>query len=200
VSAIVPSKSRISVFTGIVVFIRDYVKLNLHITRARTTLQDEISRMAKKDQPVFVVMTGYTVEKFHELLPYFKAAHDEYLSEYQMNGKPRKGLRAYTAYANSPLPCMEERLAFILPYLKLNPIREAQADMFGIEQKQCCELIHSLREILHRSLSLAGSMPAEREEELQEAVSEESVKEDKILLHDGREREIPRPQDDEHGN
>jgi hypothetical protein len=51
---------------------------------------------------------------------------------------------------------MEERLAFILPYLKLNPLREAQADMFGIEQKQCCELIYGLLEILHRSLSLAG--------------------------------------------
>jgi hypothetical protein len=39
--------------------------------------------------------------------------------------------------------------------------------------------------------------PEEREEELQEAISEESVKGDKILLHDGREREILRPQDDE---
>jgi hypothetical protein len=145
----------------------------------------------------FVAMTGYTVEKFNELLPYFKAAHDEYLSEYQMNGKRRKGLRSYTMYANSPLPCMEERLAFILSYLKLNPIQEAQADMFGIEQKQCYELIHGLREILHRSLSLAGSMPAEREEELQEVLSEQSLEEDKILLHDGTEREIPRPQDDE---
>jgi hypothetical protein len=47
-------------------------------------------------------MTGYTVEKFHELQPYFKTAPDEYLSEYQMNGNPRKGLRAYTAYATSP--------------------------------------------------------------------------------------------------
>jgi hypothetical protein len=41
----------------------------------------------------FVAMTSYTVEKFNELRPYFKEAHDEYLSEYQMNGTRRRGLR-----------------------------------------------------------------------------------------------------------
>jgi hypothetical protein len=41
----------------------------------------------------FVAMTGYTEEKFSELLPYFKEAHDEYLSEYHMDGKRRRGLR-----------------------------------------------------------------------------------------------------------
>jgi hypothetical protein len=44
--------------------------------------------------------------KFNELLPYFKEADDEYLSEYHMNGKCRRGLRAYTMYVNSPLRCM----------------------------------------------------------------------------------------------
>jgi hypothetical protein len=75
----------------------------------------------------FVAMTGYTEEKFRELLPYFQEAHDEYLSKYRMDGKRRRGLRAYTMYANSPLLCMEERPAFILSYLKLNPIQEAHA-------------------------------------------------------------------------
>jgi hypothetical protein len=145
----------------------------------------------------FVAMTGYTEAKFRELLPYFKAAHDEYLSEYRMDGKRRRGLRAYTMYANSPLPCMEERLAFILSYLKLNPIQEAHADMFGIEQKQCYLLIHGLREILHRALEAAGSVPAQTDAELQEVLSVRRSEEDQILVHDGTEREVPRPQDEE---
>jgi hypothetical protein len=145
----------------------------------------------------FVAMTGYTEEKFRELLPYFKEAHDEYLSEYRMDGKRRRGLRAYTMYANSPLPCIEERLAFILSYLKLNPIQEAHADMFGIEQKQCYLLIHGLQEILHLALEAAGSIPAQTDAELQEVLSGRTSEEDKILLHDGTEREIPRPQDKE---
>ncbi|MDR0757273.1 MAG: hypothetical protein LBF85_05430 [Tannerella sp.] len=77
-------------------------------------------RKWQKKAPRFVAMTGYTFEKFTELPPYFKEAQDEYLSEYRMDGKRRSGLRAYTMYAGSPLPCMEERPAFILPYLKLN--------------------------------------------------------------------------------
>ncbi|MDR1169925.1 MAG: hypothetical protein LBK97_03725 [Prevotellaceae bacterium] len=55
----------------------------------------------------FVAMTGYTEEKFRELLPYFKEAHDEYLSEYRMDGKQRRGGRAHTMYANSPLPFID---------------------------------------------------------------------------------------------
>jgi hypothetical protein len=97
----------------------------------------------------FVAMTGYTIDQFNSLLPYFKEAHDEYLSNYQMNGKRRRGMRRYSMYRNSPLPCMEERLAFILSYLKLNPIQEAHADLFGIEQKQCYEFVHAFEKILH---------------------------------------------------
>ena len=68
----------------------------------------------KKNPIRFVAMTGYTVEQFGQLLPYFKEAHDQYLSRYQINGKRRKGTRSFVLYANSPLPSVEERLAFML--------------------------------------------------------------------------------------
>jgi hypothetical protein len=100
-------------------------------------------------------MTGYTVARFTALLPYFKETHDKYLGCYHMNGK--RGLRSYVMYSNSPLPRMEERLAFILSYLKLNPIQEQQADLFDIEQKQCYEFVHGLREILHIALEMSSS-------------------------------------------
>jgi hypothetical protein len=68
----------------------------------------------------FKAMTGYTVEAFQALLPYFEQVHDRYLSTYQLNGKRRSGLRKFVLYANSPLPTIAERLAFILSYYKLN--------------------------------------------------------------------------------
>lgn len=74
----------------------------------------------------FVAMTGYGVEQFQELLPYFEAAHENYLCKFQMNGRRRKGGRTFVLYANSPLPTLEERLAFILSYLKLNPLQELE--------------------------------------------------------------------------
>jgi hypothetical protein len=145
----------------------------------------------------FQAMVGCSVSVFNQLLPYFGDAHEEYLSQYHMNGKRRKGYRRYVMYKNSPLPCMEERLAFILSYLKLNPLQEQHADLFGIEQKQCYELVHGLREVLHKALSYAGCTPAQTDRELQIKLSELEKSGEKVLLHDGTEREVPRPQDED---
>ncbi|MDR1884142.1 MAG: transposase family protein [Prevotella sp.] len=70
------------------------------------------------------------------------------------------------------MPCIEERLAFILSYLKLNPIQEAQADLFGIEQKQRYELVHALETILRRALELCDRVPTTGDRKLQEVLSE----------------------------
>jgi hypothetical protein len=78
----------------------------------------------------------------------------------------------------------------------LNPIREQQADLFDMEQKQCYESVHGLREILHMALELSSSIPAQTDEELHEVLSNIEMP-DKLLLHDGTEREIPRPRDGE---
>ncbi len=78
----------------------------------------------------FKAMTGYTIEKFEELLPAFTKIHDEYLSKYDLNGKARKGIRSYVIYKNSPLNSHQEQLAFILSYIKLNSLQESHADLF----------------------------------------------------------------------
>ena len=54
----------------------------------------------------FRAMTGYDLREFNGLLPYFEEAHHEYLSRYDINGKPRKGIRSHVIYSNSPLPCV----------------------------------------------------------------------------------------------
>jgi hypothetical protein len=145
----------------------------------------------------FRAMTGYDLSEFNELLPYFEAAHDEYLSRYNLNGKPRKGQRTYVIYTNSPLRCVRERLLFILSYLKLNPIQEHHADTFSMTQKQCHELIHGMYEILKRALKNANVVPANSDKAFQEVLSKAEFSQDALLLHDGTEREIPRPVDDE---
>jgi hypothetical protein len=148
----------------------------------------------------FKAMTGCTVESFQALLPYFEQVHDRYLTTYQLNGKPRSGLRKFVLYANSPLPTVAERLAFILSYYKLNPLQEQHADTFGLQQQQCNLFLHGLKVILDQSLQLAGVVPAQKETELQTKLADILANEpdneaSKTLLHDGSEREIPRPQD-----
>ena len=49
--------------------------------------------------------------------------------QHNLKGKPhKKGFRKFVIYRNSPLPTVEERLVFILSYLKLNPLQEQHAD------------------------------------------------------------------------
>lgn len=91
----------------------------------------------RKNAIRFVAMTGYSFEQFDELLPYFQQGHVAYFNKFQINGKRRTGTGKFVLYANSPLPSVAERLAFILSFLKLNPLQEHHADLFGMEQKQC---------------------------------------------------------------
>jgi hypothetical protein len=145
----------------------------------------------------FRAMTGYDFCEFTDLLSDFEPAHDEYMSRCHLNGKPRSGVRRYTININSPLPCREERLAFILSCLKLNPIQEHHADTFFMTQKQCNDYLHGLKEILHRALNHARAVPASTGKGLQASLSSADIPDDKLLLHDAAEREIPRPEDDD---
>ena len=114
-----------------------------------------------------------------------------------MSGKIRSGQRTCVIYANSPLPCIEERLAFILSYWKLNPLQEQHADLFSMTQKQCYEFVHGLGEVLQRALKMAEVVPVQDNKALQSVLSKIEAPQDKLLLHDGTEREVPRPVDDD---
>ena len=154
----------------------------------------------RKNAIRFVAMTGYSFDQFDELLPYFEQAHTAYFSKFQINGKRRAGIRKFVLYANSPLPTIVERLAFILSFLKLNPLQEHHADLFGMEQKQCYEFIHSLKTVLDDALSLACVLPAQTDKELQKVLTTAQPQDTEsamLLLHDGTEREVPRPLDAE---
>jgi len=142
----------------------------------------------------FLAMTGYTLEQFRTLLPFFEQAHQAHFKVFHLDGKRRSGLRKFVLYANSALPTIEERLAFILSFLKLNPLQEHHADLFGITQKQCSQFVHSLHKILQTALTNAEQMPCQDGEALQKVLAQNS---ESVLFHDCTEREIPRPQDQE---
>ena len=151
-------------------------------------------RKWSKNVPHFIAMTGYKLSDFNELLPYFSKAHQQYFSRFELSGKKKKELRKYVIYNNSPLPTIEDRLVFVLSYQKLNPIQEHHAALFDMTQKQCNEFIHSLTKVLEDALTDACVMPAQTEKDLIEKLK---TMEEVTLLHDGTEREIPRPVDED---
>jgi DDE superfamily endonuclease/Helix-turn-helix of DDE superfamily endonuclease len=142
----------------------------------------------------FLSMTGLSQADFDRLLVYFTIAHDRYLSRHEMSGRAKRSTRKFVIYKSSPLTTHAERLCFILFYLKHNPVQELQADTFGMEQGQCNEYIHGLRRILDLALERAQVMPARTNEAFQKIANQLDSQE---LIHDGTEREVPRPQNEE---
>ena len=137
----------------------------------------------------FLALTGLTRQEFDALLPRFRIFYYERMSTYRLDGK-RRGKRKYSDYQNSPLPTIEDKLFFILNYLKTNNLQTVQGSLFGMSQPKANVWIHCLHPILNQALADLGELPARRMEEVT------FDEEDQVLyFHDGSERPIQRPSD-----
>ena len=108
---------------------------------------------------LFQLLTSVTVEEFGELVEPFEAGFREYMAEWTLEGKRRKN-RAYVSYANSPLPTPEERLLFLLSYLKENPTQSYHGLLYGMSQGKMNKWLHSLLPALRTALREMGDAPA----------------------------------------
>lgn len=68
--------------------------------------------------------------------------------------------RTYTPYANSPLPAPENRLLFILGYLKVAALQIVHGALFVMSQSNANKWIHVLLVVLHQTLCDLGDAPA----------------------------------------
>lgn len=140
----------------------------------------------------FLALTGYTREEFDHLLPYFTQHFYERMRTHCLDGKPR-GKRKYSNYQNCPLPTIEDKLFFILMYLKTNNLQEVQGALFGISQPKANQWIHCLLPILRQTLAVMDQLPAREMSNLKMEPSDDSD----WYHHDGTERPIQRPRDPE---
>lgn len=113
----------------------------------------------------FVDMTSLTVQEFDQLVPSFEEAFQQRMKEYRLDGKKRLG-RDYTTYANSPLPTPQDRLLFILIYIKTNALQVAHGRLFGLPQNKTNQWIHTLLPVLQTMLRNLGDAPARSMEQL----------------------------------
>ena len=137
----------------------------------------------------FLALTGYTVDEFRALLSFFRVRFQTYVSLFTLEGKPRQN-RSYSTYKNSSLPTLEDKLLFILNYMKTYPLQESHAQAYGMQQSQACQWIHLLLPLVKQALSDCGELPARKKEGLN--LGEDEVG---LFFHDGTERPINRPQD-----
>jgi hypothetical protein len=66
-------------------------------------------------------LTSLTMDEFRQLAPPFEDAFQAHMADWRLDGKLRTARRD-TTYQNCPLPTPEDRLLFILVYLKTYPV------------------------------------------------------------------------------
>jgi hypothetical protein len=108
----------------------------------------------------FLDFTSVTLDEFQQLVPPFEAAFHTRMAAWRMDGKPRTA-RRFTVYKNCPLPTPEDRLFFILTYLKTYPLQVVQGRLFGgMVQGKANQWIHVLLPALLGALRALGDAPA----------------------------------------
>ncbi len=107
----------------------------------------------------FLDLTSLTLEEFQTLVPPFEAAFHAHMALWRLDGKPRTA-RQFTVYKNCPLPTPEDRLFFLLTYLKTYALQVVQGRLFGMGQSKANQWIHVLLPALLAALRTLGDAPA----------------------------------------
>ena len=107
----------------------------------------------------FLDFTSLSLDEFQQLVPPFEAAYQAHLAAWRLDGKPRAAHR-FTVYKNCPLPTPEDRLFFILTYLKTYALQVVHGRLFGMGQSKANQWIHVLLPALLAALRTLGDAPA----------------------------------------
>src|SRR5947209_9975964 len=107
----------------------------------------------------FLDLTSLTLDEFQQLVPPFETAFHAHLAAWRLDGKPRI-TRRFTVYKNCPLPTPEDRLFFILVYLKTYALQVVHGRLFGMGQSKANQWIHVLLPVLLAALRTLGDAPA----------------------------------------
>src|SRR5207247_527687 len=107
----------------------------------------------------FLDFTSLTLDEFQQLVPPFEAAFHARMAAWRLDGKPRTA-RRFTVYETCPLPTPEDRLLFILAYLKTYALQVVQGRLFGMGQSKANQWIHVLLPVLLAALRTLGDAPA----------------------------------------
>jgi Helix-turn-helix of DDE superfamily endonuclease len=107
----------------------------------------------------FLDLTSLTLDEFQQLVPPFEAAFQAHMAAWRLDGKPRTA-RQFAVYQNCPLPTPEDRLFFILAYVKTYALQVVQGRLFNMGQSKANQWMHVLLPVLLAALRALGDAPA----------------------------------------
>jgi hypothetical protein len=82
-----------------------------------------------------------TVDELTALVAPFEAAFLGYMAAWTRHGRRRQARRS-TTDKNGPRPTPEDRLLFILSYLKQHPTQRLHGRLFSMRQSQATQWMH----------------------------------------------------------
>jgi Helix-turn-helix of DDE superfamily endonuclease len=126
-------------------------------------------------------LTSLTLDEFRRLVPPFEAAFQAHMAQWRFDGQPRTA-RRYTTYRNCPLPTPEDRLLFILAYLKTYALQVVQGRLFGMDQSKANQWIHALLVVLRATLHALGGAPSRSLQALAQRIGVSEVEATALLV------------------
>jgi Helix-turn-helix of DDE superfamily endonuclease/DDE superfamily endonuclease len=148
----------------------------------------------QSDRRKFLALTGLTLREFHLLLPAFARSYERlYLPDQTLAGQPRQ--RFAGGGRKGALHAPEQKLLFLLVYLKTYPLQTLLGELFELSQPRVNYWIHRLLPILHEALDELGVLP--ERDPVHFAQSQAASGEDPRLIIDGTDRRRQRPKNPE---
>ena len=146
------------------------------------------------DRRKFLALTGLTLREFQLLLPAFAESYERlYLPDQTLGGVPRQ--RFAGGGRKGALHAPEQKLLFLLVYLKTYPLQTVLGELFALSQSRVNYWIHRLLPILHEALDELGVLPERDPRRF--ARSQAASDKDPRLIIDATERRRQRPKNPE---
>lgn len=136
-------------------------------------------------------LTGLTIDEFNIILDKFRSSWQEFVNHEFLS---KKRQRKYGGGRHAKLFTLEDKLFFILVYVRMYPILFLQGSMFGIEESRACDWVQRLLPLLDKAMGYTHKRPKRGAgRNLEEILAEfPELKEYGITL-DGTERPVRRP-------
>ena len=112
----------------------------------------------RRDRKRLLALTGLTLPEFELLLPAFVRSHERlYPPDRTMTGQPRR--RSAGAGRTTVLAGPDQKLLFLLVYLKTYPLHVVMAELFGLSPSRVNYWLHRLLPVLREALDDLGVLP-----------------------------------------
>lgn len=145
----------------------------------------------KQYPATFLALTSLTLAEFDYLLIHFTPLWEKYYKHHTLEGKKRI-LPAFTEHGNALLKGTDQKLFFLLLYMKNNPLQTFQGATFGVSQAKVSKIYRILLAVLDDALTRLQLAPCRDSAALKEALSKLP---DRVFWLDGTETPIQRNMD-----